>query len=137
MASIREHMPANCSADVQALIAQIDNVFSGMNTTVIQRIKDPFGFGSLSHLDDVVCIRDPFNHIHDVTATHSSKLFQLGKFYLLAAINKSLTLTPGMADVLNGSTGTPGVCRSTSSLSGLSYPMILSAHNRFGLLPVY
>ena len=47
-------MPANCSADVQAVIAHVDDVFSGQNTTAISQLKDVFGVGGLSHLDDAV-----------------------------------------------------------------------------------
>ncbi|TFK43800.1 serine carboxypeptidase S28-domain-containing protein [Crucibulum laeve] len=50
---IREHMPANCSADVQAVIAHVDTVFSGKNQTAIQAIKNLFGMGDMTHLDDV------------------------------------------------------------------------------------
>ncbi|KAF9450668.1 hypothetical protein P691DRAFT_809949 [Macrolepiota fuliginosa MF-IS2] len=49
----REHMPQNCSADVQAAIAHIDKVFSGTNNTAIQEIKELFGLGDMTHLDDV------------------------------------------------------------------------------------
>ncbi|KAG6844350.1 hypothetical protein H0H87_007575 [Tephrocybe sp. NHM501043] len=50
---IRLNMPQNCSADVQAVIGHIDEVFSGTNTTAIQAIKDNFGLGGMTHLDDV------------------------------------------------------------------------------------
>ncbi|TFK43798.1 serine carboxypeptidase S28-domain-containing protein [Crucibulum laeve] len=50
---IRQYMPQNCSADIQAVIAHIDQVFTGPNTTAIQAIKDSFGMGELTHLDDV------------------------------------------------------------------------------------
>jgi pimeloyl-ACP methyl ester carboxylesterase len=50
---IREHMAANCSADVEAAITHIDKVLSGSNQTAIQGIKDLFGLGEMTHLDDV------------------------------------------------------------------------------------
>ncbi|KAF9480682.1 hypothetical protein BDN70DRAFT_856398 [Pholiota conissans] len=50
---IRQNMPANCSADVQAVIAFVDKTFSGRNTTAIQALKDNWGLGNLSHVDDV------------------------------------------------------------------------------------
>ncbi|KAF7775751.1 hypothetical protein Agabi119p4_4144 [Agaricus bisporus var. burnettii] len=50
---IREHMPANCSADVQVAISHIDEVFSWDNKTAIQEMKDLFGLGEMTHLDDV------------------------------------------------------------------------------------
>jgi len=50
-------MPSNCSADVQAVISHIDTTFRGKNTTAIQTIKENFGLGSMSHLDDVAGAR--------------------------------------------------------------------------------
>ncbi|KAJ7284199.1 serine carboxypeptidase S28-domain-containing protein [Mycena rebaudengoi] len=49
----RLNMPANCSADVQAVIAHIDQVFSGNDKKAIQSIKTSFGMGEVTHLDDV------------------------------------------------------------------------------------
>jgi hypothetical protein len=46
-------MSANCSADVQVAISHIDEVFSGNNKTAIQEMKDLFGLGEMTHLDDV------------------------------------------------------------------------------------
>lgn len=45
-------MPKNCSADVQAVIAHVDKVFTGNNKTAIQDLKDSFGMGDVTHLDD-------------------------------------------------------------------------------------
>jgi len=53
----REHMPQNCSADVQVVMAHIDEVFSGENATAIQEIKELFGMGDMTHLDDVAGAR--------------------------------------------------------------------------------
>ncbi|KAG6896631.1 hypothetical protein C0992_007037 [Termitomyces sp. T32_za158] len=50
---VRLHMPANCSADVQAVIAHVDNTFTGKNTSAIQALKETFGLGNMTHLDDV------------------------------------------------------------------------------------
>ncbi|GLB34086.1 putative to MEROPS serine peptidase family S28 [Lyophyllum shimeji] len=50
---IRLNMPSNCSADVQAVINHIDTVFTSNNATAIQFIKESFGMGNLTHLDDV------------------------------------------------------------------------------------
>ncbi|KAG5733082.1 putative serine protease K12H4.7 [Termitomyces sp. T112] len=50
---VRLNMPQNCSADVQAVIAHIDEVFTGTNQTAIQAIKNNFGLGDMTHLDDV------------------------------------------------------------------------------------
>lgn len=46
-------MPKNCSADVQAVIAHVDQVFTGSNQTAIDSIKSLFGLSDLTHLDDV------------------------------------------------------------------------------------
>ena len=54
-------MPANCSADVQAVIAEIDEVFSGTDTAAIDKLKDLFGLGGLSHLDDAANARKFFS----------------------------------------------------------------------------
>lgn len=50
-------MPANCSADVQAVIARVDETFLGKNETAIQAIKDNFGIGDVTHLDDAAGAR--------------------------------------------------------------------------------
>jgi len=50
-------MPQNCSADIQVAIAHIDEVFSGTNATAIQEIKELFGLGNMTHLDDVAGAR--------------------------------------------------------------------------------
>lgn len=50
-------MPQNCSADVQVVMAHIDEVFSGENATAIQEIKELFGMGDMTHLDDVAGAR--------------------------------------------------------------------------------
>lgn len=50
---IRQNMPQNCSADVQAVIRHIDSTFTGTNATAIQGIKDMFGMTGVTHLDDV------------------------------------------------------------------------------------
>jgi len=54
---VRQHMPANCSADVQAVIAHVDEVLSGQNTTAISQLKDVFGLGGLGHSDDFASAR--------------------------------------------------------------------------------
>lgn len=54
---IRQNMPQNCSADVQAVIRHIDSTFTGTNATAIQGIKDMFGMTGVTHLDDVAGAR--------------------------------------------------------------------------------
>lgn len=50
-------MPKNCSADVEAVIAHVDHVFTGKNKTAIQELKTAFGMGDMTHLDDVAGAR--------------------------------------------------------------------------------
>ncbi|KAJ7603739.1 serine carboxypeptidase S28-domain-containing protein [Roridomyces roridus] len=49
----RSFMAANCSADIKAVVSHIDKVFTGTNQTAIQEIKESFGMGDMTHLDDV------------------------------------------------------------------------------------
>lgn len=46
-------MPQNCSADVQAVIAHVDHVFTQGTPAQIQAVKSNFGMGDVTHLDDV------------------------------------------------------------------------------------
>lgn len=48
---IRQYMPQNCSADVQAVIAYIDKTFQSGNEKEIKAIEKTFNM-TLSHLDD-------------------------------------------------------------------------------------
>lgn len=43
---IRENMPKNCSADVEAVITYVDKVFFGSNTTAQQELQALFGFST-------------------------------------------------------------------------------------------
>ncbi|THH02814.1 hypothetical protein EW145_g6691 [Phellinidium pouzarii] len=54
---IRQFMPQNCSADVQAVIAHIDTVFTSGSAAQIDAIKNNFGLGAMEHLDDVAGAR--------------------------------------------------------------------------------
>ncbi|KAI0029922.1 serine carboxypeptidase S28-domain-containing protein [Vararia minispora EC-137] len=49
---IREHMPQNCSADVQAVIAHFDSIAS--NTRAFNALKAKFGMADVVHPDDAV-----------------------------------------------------------------------------------
>jgi len=49
---IREHMPANCSADVEAVIAHFDAIAS--NTAEFNALKTQFGMADVTHPDDAV-----------------------------------------------------------------------------------
>jgi hypothetical protein len=50
-------MPKNCSADVEAVISHIDQVFTWGTTAQINEIKANFGLQNLTHLDDVAGAR--------------------------------------------------------------------------------
>lgn len=45
-------MPSNCSADVQAVLAHIDDVFATNDTDSIAELKDMFGMADVTHADD-------------------------------------------------------------------------------------
>ena len=50
---VREHMPQNCSSDVQAVIAHLDSTFTSGNQSEINDIKAKFGFENLTSVEDV------------------------------------------------------------------------------------
>ena len=50
-------MPKNCSADVEAVISHIDQVFTSGSQSQINAIKANFGLSNLTHLDDVAGAR--------------------------------------------------------------------------------
>ena len=54
---IRESMPQNCSADVQAVIAHVDQVFTSGTTAQINSLKANWGMQDVTHLDDVAGAR--------------------------------------------------------------------------------
>ena len=49
-------MPANCSADVEAVIAHVDSVIGSNNTSAISALKATFGL-PLGHNDDFAAAR--------------------------------------------------------------------------------
>lgn len=51
-------MPKNCSADIEAVISHIDEVFVFGTEAQKQEIKDMFGMGDVTHLDDVAGSRE-------------------------------------------------------------------------------
>ena len=53
-------MPKNCSADVEAVIAHVDQVFTTGSQSEIDSIKANFGLENLTHLDDVAGSRKSF-----------------------------------------------------------------------------
>ena len=84
-------MPQNCSADVEAVVAHFDAVFTSTNTTAIDELKASFGLGELTHLDDVVGAREllslcpqssiHFSNTHLVDVVQSNTLSMTGKTY--------------------------------------------------------
>ncbi|EPQ59204.1 peptidase S28 [Gloeophyllum trabeum ATCC 11539] len=50
---IRQYMPRNCSADVEAVIAHMDQVFTSGTPSQIAALKAQFGMSNVTHLDDV------------------------------------------------------------------------------------
>ncbi|KAG1787150.1 serine carboxypeptidase S28-domain-containing protein [Suillus plorans] len=49
---VREYMPQNCSSDVEAVIAHLDELYIANDTAGIQTLKEAFGLGDVVHVDD-------------------------------------------------------------------------------------
>lgn len=49
---IRQFMPQNCSADVQAVVTYVDATFTNGSQAEIQSVLSNFGLGAITHLDD-------------------------------------------------------------------------------------
>lgn len=45
-------MPANCSADVSAVIEHVDSILQGDDEDAKQALKEKFGLGDIEHDDD-------------------------------------------------------------------------------------
>ena len=50
---IRENMPKNCSADVEAAITYIDQVFTNGSATDRMTVRNAFAFDGIQHYDDM------------------------------------------------------------------------------------
>ena len=50
---IRQFMPKNCSADVQAVIALFDKVFTSGTSAEQAALKEQYGMSDVTHADDV------------------------------------------------------------------------------------
>ncbi|KAA1473364.1 peptidase S28 [Dentipellis sp. KUC8613] len=50
---IRQFMPQNCSADVQAVVSHFDSVVASGNTSAFNALKAEFGMADVVHPDDV------------------------------------------------------------------------------------
>ena len=70
-------MPKNCSADVQAVIQHVDQVFTSGNNEEAGYIKDLFGMSDVTHLDDVasacknVLHYDPGGELYSITVRNN------------------------------------------------------------------
>ena len=62
-------MPKNCSSDVQAVIAYLDQIYAENNTAAIQSLKEAFGLGGLSHVDDFAAARQSPIHLWHMAVT--------------------------------------------------------------------
>jgi hypothetical protein len=51
-------MPQNCSSDVQAVIAYLDEMYAANDTAGIQTLQEAFALGSLSHVGDFATARE-------------------------------------------------------------------------------
>ncbi|KAH8118766.1 serine carboxypeptidase S28-domain-containing protein [Phellopilus nigrolimitatus] len=65
---IRQFMPQNCSADVQAVIERVDATFTSGSSAEIDDLKNNFGLQDMTHLDDVAsALRFNFGSWQDLT----------------------------------------------------------------------
>ncbi|EJF57333.1 hypothetical protein DICSQDRAFT_69770 [Dichomitus squalens LYAD-421 SS1] len=72
---IRQYMPANCSADVEAVIAHVDSVIQSNDTAAITALKMTFGLQGLAHNDDFAAAR-----IHKMVPMLTISLMQQNLF---------------------------------------------------------
>ncbi|KAF4615694.1 hypothetical protein D9613_012558 [Agrocybe pediades] len=49
---IRQHMPQNCSADVEQVIKYVDSVAASGNRSAIAKLEDTFGLGSVESVEE-------------------------------------------------------------------------------------
>ena len=54
---IREYMPQNCSADVEAVIAYLDDSYFSNDTAAVESIQAAFNLTSLTHIGDFASAR--------------------------------------------------------------------------------
>ena len=54
---IRQSMPANCSADIGAVIAHVDSVLQANVSSDVTALKQTFGLEGLAHNDDFAAAR--------------------------------------------------------------------------------
>jgi hypothetical protein len=53
-------MPQNCSSDVQAVIAYLDQMYVANDTAGIQTLQEAFGLGGLDHVGDFATARESY-----------------------------------------------------------------------------
>ncbi|KAF9055008.1 peptidase S28 [Hymenopellis radicata] len=56
----RVNMPKNCSSDVVAVVAYLDDIFTGTNQTAIDQVKEYFGLANVPFTDDAAAYLDTF-----------------------------------------------------------------------------
>jgi hypothetical protein len=72
---VRAGLPANCSADVERVIAHVDDVLTTGTAAEIQALKNMFGLGSIVHADDFASVLEngPWTwQSHDFDSGYSS-----------------------------------------------------------------
>ncbi|EIW78770.1 peptidase S28 [Coniophora puteana RWD-64-598 SS2] len=65
-APIQENMPANCSADVQAVISYLDDAHDNNNAANLANIKNAFNLGSLADVDFASSLMSPIYSWQDL-----------------------------------------------------------------------
>ncbi|KAJ8081297.1 hypothetical protein PM082_007132 [Marasmius tenuissimus] len=77
---IREHMPKNCSADVEAVIALVDKTIDSNDAIEIQELKANFGMSNVTNIDDFAAtLTTPFYKWQDITPD-SGPMTEFGEF---------------------------------------------------------
>jgi hypothetical protein len=56
-------MPQNCSSDVQAVIAHLDQMYAANDKVGIQTLQEAFSLGSLDHVGDFATARESYLHL--------------------------------------------------------------------------
>ncbi|KAL0063139.1 hypothetical protein AAF712_009929 [Marasmius tenuissimus] len=78
---IREHMPKNCSADVEAVIALVDKTIDSNDAIEIQELKANFGMSNVTNIDDFAATRMPYPVLHSYPSYPHSGFIVTTPFY--------------------------------------------------------
>ncbi|KAK1225863.1 hypothetical protein PQX77_011191 [Marasmius sp. AFHP31] len=71
---IREYMPKNCSADVQAVITHVDKTIGSNNKAEIQKLKANFGMSDVTNADDFVAtLKRPLSRWQEIAPDSGPK----------------------------------------------------------------